>query len=168
MDVQNVSTGITTHKIGVMVFDGTEAWMTFPSGSSNCPARLVIKDMQTVSNDVVAPVVCSHFIPGVWEDMTPALRKTPYIVVSDLPTNPYIALTVEWNPAITSVDVWKSWLKEQYNKGTPVILVYPLATGYTETNTPQDVVLTSSNSKIERDSEYINNLGIGVNYKKLK
>ena len=100
--------------------------------------------------------------------MTPALRKTPYIVVSDLPTNPYIALTVEWNPAITSVDVWKSWLKEQYNKGTPVILVYPLATGYTETNTPQDFVLTSSNSKIERDSEYINNLGIGVNYKKLK
>lgn len=166
-DTQNISTGITTHKIGVMVFDGTEAW-TFTSGSSNCPARLVIKDIQTVSNDVVAPVVCSHFIPGVWDDMAPALRKTPYIVVSALTTNPYVAFTVEWNPAITSVDVWKSWLKEQYNKGTPVILVYPLATGYTETNTPQDFVLTSSNSKIERDSEYINNLGIGVNYKKLK
>lgn len=166
MDAQNVTTGITTHNTGVIVFDGSEAW-TFTSGS-NCPAKLVIKDIQAVSHDVVAPVVCSHFIPGVWNNMSIALRKTPYIVVSALTTNPYIAFTVEWNPVITDVNTWKSWLKDQYNKGTPVILVYPLATAYTEINDPQDILLTSSNSKIERDSEYINNLGIGVNYKKLK
>ena len=38
---------------------------------------------------------------------------------------------------LTTVNAWTTFLADQYNAGTPVIIVYPLATPTTETVTGQ-------------------------------
>lgn len=167
-DNQNITTGITTHKIGVIVFDGNEDWTW--TTNANAPARLAISELEYNPSTTTPPLICSHFNTTAWDNLNATTRYTPYIAMNATltATAKRIVFTTAWNNAIVDVDTWKAWLKDQYDRGTPVTVIYPITTAYTETNNPQDILLTSSNSEIERDSEYINNLGIGVNYKKLR
>ena len=167
-DNQNITTGITTHKIGVIVFDGNEDWTW--TTNANAPARLAISELEYNPSTTTPPLICSHFNTTAWDNLNATTRYTPYIAMNATltATAKRIVFTTAWNNAIVDVDTWKAWLKDQYDRGTPVTVIYPITTAYTETNNPQDILLTSSNSEIERDSEYINNLGISVNYKKLK
>ena len=167
-DNQNITTGITTHKIGVMVFDGNEDWTW--TTNANAPARLAISELEYNPSTTTPPLICSHFNTTAWDNLNATTKYTPYIAMNatQVATAKRIVFTTAWNNAIVDVDTWKAWLKDQYDRGTPVTVIYPITTAYTETNNPQDILLTSSNSEIERDSEYINNLGISVNYKKLK
>ena len=129
-DVQEIITGATTHKIGVMVFNGTEDW-TF-AGTANTPARLVLNNLiKGIPNTDTAPFICSHFIPTAWNKISVASRTTPYIIISNT-TTPFIALTVGWDNTITDLASWKAFLATQYAAGTPVILVYPLDTEFAE------------------------------------
>lgn len=167
-DNQNITTGITTHKIGVIVFDGNEDWTW--TTNANAPARLAISELEYNPSTTTPPLICSHFNTTAWDNLNATTKYTPYIAMNatQVATAKRIVFTTAWNNAIVDVDTWKAWLKDQYDRGTPVTVIYPITTAYTETNNPQDILLTSSNSEIERDSEYINNLGISVNYKKLR
>ena len=167
-DNQNITTGITTHKIGVIVFNGNEDWTW--TANANAPARLAISELEYNPSTTTSPLICSHFTTTAWDNLNATTKYIPYIAMNatQVATAKRIVFTAAWNNAIVDVDTWKAWLKDQYDRGTPVTVIYPITTAYTETNNPQDILLTSSNSEIERDSEYINNLGISVNYKKLK
>ena len=169
LDAQNVSTGNLTRNTGVMIFDGTEDWTW--TDNANAPIRLQISELAYVNSDTVAPIICSHFDSTYWNNLNATTKYTPYIAMTaaTAPASKKIVFTAAWNPNMLNIDVWKAWLADQYKHGTPVMIIYPRLTP-TDGNVyeGEDVVLTSSDSKIERDSAYINNLGIGVNYKKLK
>lgn len=169
LDAQNISTGNLTRNVGVMIFDGTEDWTW--TDNANAPIRLQIAELAYVNADTVAPIICSHFDSTYWNNLNATTKYTPYIAMNATTqaSSKRIVFTAAWNPSMLSIDTWKAWLAEQYNHGTPLMIIYPRLTP-TDGNVyeDEDFVLTSSNSKIERDSEYINNLGIGVNYKKLK
>lgn len=129
-DVQEIITGATTHNLGIRVFDGTEDW-TFATGG-NAPARLSLNNLiKGFPNTDVAPFVCSHFIPAAWNDISIASRTTPYIIISSTQT-PFVAFTVGWDNTITDLDSWKAFLATQYAAGTPVIMVFLLATPFEE------------------------------------
>lgn len=166
-DVQEIITGATTHNCGVRVLDGTENW-TFTSGS-NCPARCALDNLiKGIPNTKVAPFVCSHFIPAAWNDMSIASRTTPYIIISNT-TTPYIAFTVGWDNTITDLESWQAFLAAQYAAGTPVIVVYPLATPYTEpAPIAQSMTVVDGDNTVSLTQQGMTPLELEATYQKAK
>lgn len=132
VDTQEILTGLINHQLGIYVFDGTEDW-TWSSGA-NAPARLNIPETAYVLSEDVAPVMCSHFIPTSWNSLSPTTKTTPYVAAnqSNQPTAKRIVFTTAWDANITDLAGWKTFLATQYAAGTPVIIVYPLATAQDE------------------------------------
>ena len=128
-DIQEIITGATTHNCGVLVLDGTENW-GIQSGTYQYFRVDFDKDfsLSTYANGAV----CSHFEivslsastnnqgTGLWKYTNTG--KTSMGLRYD---NLYPATSA-------NIANLKSWLAAQYAAGTPVIVVYPLATPYTE------------------------------------
>lgn len=122
-DEQDLISGVVTRKVGVKVFDGTEAFTI--SGTAFRTAELSDKAANT-------KVICSHFNGDV----------APSAAVSSMPDlsvkgyGPNEAIFFKYS-AITTVADFKAFLADQYAAGTPVIVLYPLAEEATESVTPQ-------------------------------
>lgn len=169
-DVKNIITGNVTRKCGVLVFTGEENWSWAASASANAPARLYISDIAYVPSSTVAPIVCTHFMTEAWDNISPSTKTNPYIV-TNATNNPAVkmfAFTIAWNPDITDVETWKSYLKKKYQEGDPIIVIYPIATPTTETSIANQLSTNTSTNTVERISSTTNNLGISADYKKLK
>ena len=72
---------------------------------------------------------------------------------------------VDSTQSISTVDDWKAFIAAQYAAGTPVIVVYPLATEQTEQGTPHAlnttegdnvVSVTSNVDPVQLECEYAN------------
>jgi len=113
-DEQNITTGAITRRVGVKVFDGTEAFTV--SGGTFRTTELSDKAPNT-------KVVCSHFNGDVVPSM--AVSTMPDLSVKGY--GPNEAIFFKYSAMTTTAD-FKAWLAEQYANGTPVIVVYPLAT----------------------------------------
>ena len=119
-DTQEVIAGAITRNVGVKVFDGTETFTPSASGAM----ITVISDVATGAENVP---LNTHF----------ALETSPTSIAIGCQrfgasgtkiysTNYYMKPEVG-----TTVDDFKAFLAEQYAKGNPVIVVYPLATATT-------------------------------------
>lgn len=126
-DMQEIITGATTHKVGVIVLDGTESF-SLVSGYTS---------IFRTPNDAVFPAnfasnpnnnigICSHF-----KIVPTSTNLASNIQNGQLGWNTNGAMTIK-NDSFTTVAQFKSWLAAQYAAGTPVIVVYPLATEYEE------------------------------------
>ena len=143
-DEAEIISGIKTHKVGVMVLDGTEEiWGT---ASQTSDKVTVLTNCYTVAIPLGnAPidkrrVYCTHLnssdaLPAANERQgyallgnggtgTPAPLQNKYAVG--------LGLTTRF-PTIAGL---KQWLAEQYAAGTPVIVIYPLAEETTEQTAP--------------------------------
>gem|GEM_PF-4080517 len=122
-DEQNITTGAITRRVGVKVLDGTEDWIknTSLSDSSNAFA------LKNVGNANIHISYCSHF--------SNALNTNSVGLYIGVALNFILGSSSN----ITTVEQFKSWLAEQYANGTPVIVVYPLATETTESVTAQQM-----------------------------
>ena len=69
---------------------------------------------------------------------------------------------------MNSVTDFKQWLSDQYNAGTPVIIVYPLATATTETVTGQTLNVQAGTNYATITQASLDNLELEVKYKKTK
>lgn len=119
-DTQDVISGVVTRNIGVKVLDGTENWTAYNGGmyfalggGSGLPATDV--------------AYCSHFS-----------YAGSNILIVNLPMGSFTIATngncsFKSSNTTTKAD-WVAWLASQYAAGTPVIIVYPLATATTETS----------------------------------
>ena len=67
--------------------------------------------------------------------------------------------------ATTAIAKFKSFLADQYANGTPVIVVYPLATPTTETVTAQPMNIQKGTNIIEVTEASLDDLEIEVKYK---
>jgi hypothetical protein len=151
-DEQDITTGLVTRRIGVKVLDGSENWGDYATASGY---NLSISDMASQNYGVG---LCSHFnrITSVWVQGIKFGANNSTI---------YVCQVGSKYPNVTA---WKQYLADQYAAGTPVIVVYPLATPITENVDDQDVVITAGNSELARECEYDTNLPLEVTYKKLK
>jgi hypothetical protein len=123
-DEAELISGGVTHKIGIKVFDGTEDWTAYTSST------LVIQNA-TSAWGAVAGVggYCTHLT-------VLKAGETTFAGSCRFAT----ALNVyEYKTAFGVADVagFKAKLAEQYAAGTPVIILYPLATATTEQTTAQ-------------------------------
>ncbi|MBQ2174781.1 MAG: hypothetical protein II453_06930, partial [Alphaproteobacteria bacterium] len=68
----------------------------------------------------------------------------------------------------STVTEWTNWVKAQYNAGTPVIIVYPLATPTTDSVTGQTLQVQAGNNTLEITQASLNNLTLEAKYKRNK
>ena len=131
-DTQEVLTGAITRKVGIKILNGSETWIE--SSSSSAPFRLQVNDLaiEQGENDKVI-TLSTHFI-GVSRSST--WSNYSNLVTTAINNNvKYFAF--RYLNKTTTLEEFKQWLAEQYNVGTPVIVIYALATATTESVTGQ-------------------------------
>ena len=152
-DVQEVISGSVTRNVGIKVLNGTEDWQYHSYGTNS---------YQLVFNLTARPqdkvITCStHF------------KSYSYIRRTDPATNmlylhPSAGIILR-NSTFPTVDDFKQWLADQYANGTPVIVVYPLATPTTETVTAQPMNIQKGTNIIEVTEASLDDLELEAKYK---
>jgi hypothetical protein len=97
-------------------------------------------------------IICSHFedkgpVNGISTVYQMGIGITLY-KSSEYPTGKNLYLNISTSVA-TDVTTLKQFLTNQYNAGTPVIVIYPLATETTESVTAQHLTTTSGENTID-------------------
>lgn len=151
-DVQSIIDGTVTRNVGVKVFDGTENWVDQFSNYGR--VFLVISDLLVVDPRKDDCLV-THF---------------GYIKLSTTEPDKYFHLMnrIYLIPpkSIDNITDFKAWLASQYAAGTPVIVVYPLATPTTESVTGQTLQVTAGDNVLEITQASLNNLELEAEYQK--
>lgn len=147
-DEQEILSGAVTRKVGVKVLDGTEN-----VGTSNATFTIAISDR--VSSKT--PLVCSHFqysnkTSSQTEDLT---------IISFSSTN--IGFRYD---ACADTTAFKTWLADQYAAGTPVIVVYQLATETTESVAGQTLQVQDGDNVLEITQASLTGLELETQYTK--
>jgi len=151
-DVQEVIAGDVTRKVGIKVLDGTENWMTGTGGV-----------WYNFQGDVGAfnttSLICSHYS-----------YAGPQVNIVNMSQNQFSSYSngnIAFKSAeTTSADDFKVWLADQYAAGTPVIIVYPLATPTTESVTGQTLQVQAGDNTLEITQASLNNLQLECEYEK--
>lgn len=158
-DQQDVVSGEVTRKVGVKMLDGTEDW----AANTVSSGRLVfyVTKVSIGSDSTVLPngspnIKCSHF------ETSTAAAQSLYGTVWAGGT----AINFTAGDFCANLTAWKQWLADQYNAGTPVIIVYPLATPTTETVTGQPMETTDGDNVAEITQASIDGLELEVEYEK--
>ena len=130
-DTQEVLSGSVTRNVGIKVLDGTENW-TEGAASPTFKATLSIVDSEKKD---AQDMLCSHF-KSIKTNITSAVQDNQCAMFTPGGEAAYDKLVIG-KYDMPNLAAWKQWLSDQYQAGTPVIIVYPLATATTETVTPQ-------------------------------
>ena len=172
-DVQSIIDGVVTRKVGVKVLDGTEDWY-YSAGWSDTTHKCFyvtpltdIKQQTSSSNECL----CSHFEWYSRDDLYADKTIIGGCISGYLPTNPESgrALTLRISSSVAvDATAFKSWLAAQYNAGTPVIIVYPLATETTESVAGQTLQVQTGDNTLEITQASLNNLELEAKYKKVE
>jgi hypothetical protein len=149
-DVQSVIDGNVTRNVAIKVLDGTENWQNLSSYINISKADLGSDSTVMPSNST--NIICSHF-------ETKTGTFTDGIGIGGSYVN------FKYDSLFTTLTQWKQWLASQYNAGTPVIVVYPLATATTETVTAQPLSIQAGTNIVEITQASIDNLPLEVSYK---
>lgn len=155
VDEQEILSWDITRKVGIKVLDGTEEIYYI---SSNI-IRVVLPGWLPQDS---LDGLCTHykFFKG---SSTPAGDKNFAIYKA---TYGGEARCVMWlrDSSMTSVADFKTFVETQYNAGTPVIVVYPLATPTTETVEWQPLTIPEWDSTIEITQASLDNLELEAVY----
>jgi hypothetical protein len=168
-DVQSVLDGSVTRNVGIKVFDGTEDWTLRTIGTETTVYQLSISALQSMNIDYAynsnITTLCSHYNTHI---------VTNSAQLAGAQVGFYIFVNVEQYPnsrswyirsLIDNLDAFKQWLADQYNAGTPVIVVYPLEVPTTETVTGQPMVIQDGTNIVEITQASVDNLELEVSYK---
>lgn len=151
-DVQSVLDGKVTRNIGIKILDGTEN--DYAKRSDYAINYTGLTDRARGANIYG---MCSHFVCGANNASTAPVGSLFFNV-----SNTYLHFFTEYGGDVTS---FKSWLTAQYQAGTPVIVVYPLAEPTTETVTHQHLGIQAGTNVVEITQASIDNLELEVSYK---
>lgn len=127
-DIQEIIGGQVTHNVGVKILDGTENFET--ATATNCYS---LTNTLGTGNFADRTILCSHFANTPTMPGTGDRQGFAFIVNKGQEYTIAFGATTEFSTQA----LWKQFLTDQYNAGTPVIVIYPLATATTESVTPQ-------------------------------
>ena len=148
-DVQEIISGAVTRNVGVKVFDGTENWTASPTGSTN---RYRIQVSDAVDGSSRSAVLSTHFVyipAGQSVGGTFLVNRSVYLIP---------------NQTITTANDFKQWLADQYAAGTPVIVLYPLATPTTESVAGQALQVQDGDNTLEITQASLDGLELEAQY----
>lgn len=151
-DVQSIIDGVVTRNVGVMVLDGSEAWGSFAAGGGGYYLRV-----NDAASQAYGSGLCSHFPTLSTGQTTQGIRFGAANNVI------YIYGVLQQFP--TGAD-WFQYLADQYAAGTPVIVLYPLATPTTESVAGQTLQVQAGNNTLEITQASLDNLELEAKYQK--
>lgn len=160
VDSQDILNGIVNRQLGIQTLTGDETWTWL--ANSQWKARVSLPTISW-SQETAAPILSNQFIARAWNDYD---QTQPYFSLMEATTNRRMAFAVNWNSNITSLEDWQQWLQDQYNNGTPVIVVYPLATQTTEAVTPQPMSIVDGDNTLEIVQASLTSLELEAEYKR--
>lgn len=152
-DEQEIISGVVTRKLGVAVLDGTETWTKNSIGIFACQNLI-----NGISNQ---DGYCTHFKKVAdttsFGDMTVGTYK--------FRSSGDRIIYFNYDTSATVSD-WTQYLADQYAAGTPVIVVYPLATATTETVIGQTLQVQAGDNTLEITQASLTGLELECKYKK--
>ena len=149
-DMQNITSGSVTRNVGVYIMTGEESFDT----SSTYGTALFIRNWCQAREAVKGGLVsCSHFLGATLSGGTMAENTCFTNTTGHL----------YFRTSETAAD-FKQFLKDQLAAGTPVIVVYPLATPTTETITGQTLTITQGTNIVTAEGS-VDDLELEVSYK---
>jgi len=140
--------GAVTRNVGVKVLDGTEDWrwknyldhyFTITTAQSDMPRSL-------------------SYLPG-YSNMFSVVDSSS-VRADNTICLVYARFSIRYDTANGDVNAFKQYLADQYAAGTPVIIVYPLATPTTEQVTPQPL----TGNTVTQTAGSISNMDIDISY----
>lgn len=153
-DVQQILSGVVTRNVGVKVLDGTENWRKTSASSLYC--SLTKTDASGFPNAVTTAsgVICSH------------ADGTKYDIAGSCSfgSNNF---NFNYQNSTTDLSSFKQFLADQYNAGTPVIVIYPLATPTTESVAGQPLQVTGGDNVLEITQASLTGLELEAQYNTL-
>lgn len=130
-DTEELIGGLLTHKVGVWVLTGQESWELNSVYGTTDNAFLSRNAVPFKTNSKT--LACTHFA-----------NKVNVETVGNVTVGVFAGSQISFfcgnRSEIDSVEKWKAYLAAQYAAGTPVIVLYPLATETTEQTTAQHLV----------------------------
>lgn len=150
-DVQSVIDGGVTRNVGVKVLDGTENWAaSATTGKFFIPTA--VSDWNAIARNATG--YCTHAV------FNSSSASDNGKVNFDLNS-----FCFYYSTSSTTLTAFKQYLVDQYNAGTPVIIVYPLATPTTETVTAQPMNIQAGTNIVQITQGSIDGLELEVKYK---
>ena len=152
-DVQSIIDGVVTRNVGVLVLDGTENWTT-RSGSDTHYAYF---DYSGINANTETELYCTHFgvsARNISEEskMCVRLNRNGFLFCNDL--------------LCANNTTWTQYLADQYAAGTPVMIIYPLATPTTESVAGQTLQVQQGDNTLEITQASMTGLELEAKYEK--
>ena len=141
-DAQDVIRGAVTHNVGIKVLDGTENWKKLTGQSAfyvSLPEMLVISEAEKG--------LSTHYNGSKATNANLPDNSIKLTYSSD-----YGMILIK-DTAYSTKDDFSAYLAAQYAAGTPVIIVYPLATPYTEQVTAQPLTTSVGTNTVSVTAE---------------
>jgi hypothetical protein len=152
-DEVEIISGEVTRKVGIKVLDGTETGWTQATTSTGVLRFYLPFDGAATPTAARGQVTSSHFVyAGEGQDLGIAFLSSQTRVYFIPPDQTMTGTT------------WKAWLAAQYAAGTPVIVLYPLATETTESVTPQSLNAAAGTNIVNATAE-VSPIELEVEYK---
>ena len=151
-DVQSIIDGVVTRNVGVLVLDGTETWSASATynGSTYTPAP-----HGYINNK---PLLCTHFVSATRPTVDFAQGKC-------LINGGSLSLWYSDNRTTAVADITQ-YLADQYAAGTPVMVIYPLATPTTESVAGQTLQVQAGDNTLEITQASLTGLELEAKYSK--
>jgi len=156
-DTQEILSGVVNRKIGIKVLDGSESWVK----SSNGVVFYVDNLISDVDTSADVAIFCTH-LKGVKGSVVPAINSNStriYVGGLNIRLGCYPTMSDYADAA-----AWATFLATQYANGTPVIIVYPLATPTTESVTDQSLQVEAGDNTLEITQSSLPNLEVECEY----
>ena len=149
-DEQEILSGVVTRNVGVKVFDGTESFY-YINGAFRCNLYGL-----PANNKVICNYFDGNVSPTTTTSQQPDLTIKGHAAANNTMYFKYTAKTTE--------EQLQQWFADQYAAGTPVIIVYPLATPTTETVTGQALQVTDGDNVLEITQASLSGLELEAQY----
>ena len=174
VDSQDILRGIVNRQLGIKVFDGSEVARIpydFYIKSDACDAWFTLSSLYTTSA-YQAIGICSHLKlakVNIWSTVGYPNTFTFNYSAPSKQVHLNFAHELIGTTASSTIDeataAIKNYITQQYNNGTPIIVVYPLATPTETSVTPQPLTAVEGNNTLEIQQASLNNLEVEVTYK---
>lgn len=145
-DEHEIIGGGVMRNVGIKIFDGTESVIYFSTSGR------IATEIPTMTS-IRGQILCTHY--------PIATSSLDYYCHHDA-DNQYLYF---YNKDCSSADDYKDFFSAQYAVGTPVIVIYPLATPTTESVSGQTLTLANTTSTIDISQASLGNLELEIKVK---
>ena len=150
-DDHSILDGVVTHNLAIKVLDGTETGWTLSNKSFSNSTLFADRKIEK------SLFYCSHF---AYNEGTTSAIPNGCCGAAAQAANLYFR-----NDVLNNATEWTTWLANQAKAGTPVIVIYPLATATTENVTAQTLPLEYGNSTLSIIQSSMDGLQLEAKYK---